>query len=161
VPGGFRGKATRQGELSHAAGLFNSAGDAQHTILIGRRLTTDDTQQILTINGLTPSTDNIFSIPAQTCWAFDIKLSAYNVTNNQGGWWTFRGGIRRNNANSTVLIGNVVASSGVESSIATSIADVVADDTNEALEIRITGVAAKNIRWVGVIDFSQVSYGTP
>lgn len=162
VPGGFRGKATRHGEFSHAAGLFNSAGDAQHTILIGRRLTTDDSEQILTLNGLAPSgTTNIFNIPAQTCWAFDIKVSAYNVTNNQGGWWIFKGGIRRNHNNATTLIGDLVANSGVESSIATSAVTVVADDTNEALEIKVSGVASKNIRWVGVVDFSQVSYGVP
>jgi len=40
-------------------------------------------------------------------------------------------------------------------------ASVVADDTNEALEIRVTGLTGKNIRWVAVVDISQVSYGTP
>jgi hypothetical protein len=163
VPGGFRGKATRQGELSHAAGLFNAAGDAQHTVLIARRLTTNNTANVaLTFNGLAPSgTTNIFNIPAQTSWTFGIKLSAYNLANNEAAWWIFRGGIRRNNTNGTALIGSLIAESGVESSLSDSAATVVADDTNEALEIRVTGITAKNIRWVAVADISQVSYGTP
>jgi hypothetical protein len=163
VPGGFRGKATRQGEFSHAAGLFNAAGDAQHTVLIARRLTTDNTANVvLTFNGLAPSgTTNIFNIPAQTSWTFGIKLSAYNLANNEAAWWIFRGGIRRNNTNGTALIGSLIAESGVESSLSDSAATVVADDTNEALEIRVTGITAKNIRWVAVADISQVSYGTP
>lgn len=162
IPGGFRAKATRQGELSHSAGMFNSLGDAQHTILIGRKITNDNSQQILTLNGLAPSgTTNIFNIPAQTCWAFDVKVSAYNLTNNQAAWWILKGGIRRNNTNITTLIGNVVSDSGIESSLATSAVSVVADDVNEALEIRVSGVAGKNIRWVGVVDFSQVSCGVP
>ena len=162
VPGGFRAKATRQGELSHAGGFFNAAGDAQHTILIARRLTTDATADVvLTLNGLAPASTNILSIPAQTMWTFSIKLSAYNVTNNESGWWIFRGGIRRNNANSTVLVGSLITESGVESTLSTASATVVADDINEALAITVTGVAAKNIRWVAVADISQVSYGTP
>ena len=162
VPGGFRGKATRHGELSHSAGMFNNTGDAQHTILIARRLTTDDTANVvLTLNGLAPTSTNIFNIPAQTMWTFSIKLSAYNLTNNEGAWWIFRGGIKRNNANSTVLVGSLITESGSESTLSTAAATVVADDTNEALEIRVTGVAGKSIRWVAVTDISQVSYGTP
>ncbi len=162
VPGGFRAKATRQGELSHAGGYFNTIGDAQHTILIARRLTTDATADVvLTLNGLAPVSTNILNIPAQTMWTFGIKLSAYNVTNNEAAWWIFRGGIKRNNANSTVLVGSLISESGSESSLSTATATVVADDTNEALEIRVTGVSGKNIRWVAVADISQVSYGTP
>jgi hypothetical protein len=161
VPGGFRGKATRHGEFSHAAGLFNNAGDAQHTILIGRRITNDGSEQVLTLNGNAPDANNRFSIPAQTCWSFDIKVSAYNLTNHQGGWWIFKGGIRRNNNNVTALIGDLVAHSGVESSISTSAVSIVADNDNNALEIKVSGVASKNIRWVGVVDLSQVSNGAP
>ena len=38
---------------------------------------------------------------------------------------------------------------------------VTADDTNEALNINVTGLASKNIRCVAVVDISQVSWGTP
>lgn len=158
IPGGMRAKATRYGELSHAAGYFASIGDAQHTILVARRTTTNATaNQVLLLDNSAAR----LTLPAETTWTFSIKLSAYNDTDNEGGWWIFRGGIRRNAANGTALIGSLITESGTESSLSTASASVVADDTNEALEIRVTGVASKNIRWVAVVDISQVSYGTP
>ena len=41
------------------------------------------------------------------------------------------------------------------------VVSATADDTNEALQINVTGLASTNIRWVAVVDISQVSYGTP
>jgi hypothetical protein len=35
------------------------------------------------------------------------------------------------------------------------------DDANEALQIRVTGLASKTIRWHAVVDTSEVSAGTP
>lgn len=54
-------------------------------------------------------------------------------------------------------MGSVISESGVESSLSTASASVVADNTNQALEIRVTGVADKDIRWVAVVDISQVT----
>ena len=162
IPGGREAKTTRYGELSHSAGKFTNNGDAQHTTLIARRSTADATPNVvLTLNSETPGGSNRLTVPAETTWAFTIKLSAYNDTDNEGGWWIFRGGIRRNATNGTALIGSLITESGFESSLNTASTSVVADDTNEALEIRVTGVVSKNIRWVAVVDISQVSYGTP
>lgn len=158
VIGGVYGKATRYGETSHAAGRFAANGDAQHTILIARRNTTDATPNVLLfLDGNSAR----LTIPASTAWTFSIKLSAYNNTNNQAAWWIFRGGIRRNAADKTALVGSLIVENDSESTLSTASATVVADDTNQALEIRVTGVAAKDIRWVAVADISQVSWGTP
>jgi hypothetical protein len=155
---GFRSKPSKYGEFSNAAGMFASNGDAQHSILVARRQTTDATaNQVLFLDG----TSIRAIVPSQTAWAFTINLSAYNSTDNQAAWWIFRGGIRRNNANGTSLIGSVNTLNAAESSLSTASASVVADDTNEALEIRVTGVASKTIRWVATIDLTQVSAGTP
>jgi hypothetical protein len=45
--------------------------------------------------------------------------------------------------------------------MSTATANIIADDTNEALQIRVTGIASKNIRWVASVNISQSSYGTP
>ena len=158
VIGGVLAKATKYGEVSHAAGYFGAHGDAQHTVLVARDSTTDATaNQVLFIDG----SFQRLTIPAETTWMFTIKLAAHNDTDNDGGWWFFRGGIRRDAANNTSLIGTVSEESSKDSNISSATASVVADDTNEALEIRVTGVASKNIRWVAVVDISQVSWGTP
>jgi len=148
--------------LSHHAGNFANAGDAQHTILVARRTTTDSTADVvLTLDGNTPGASNRPTIPAQSVWTFSLKLSAYNDTDSLGAWWIIRGGIRRNGANGTALVGSLVVENDSEGAMSGTSATVVADDTNEALEIRVTGLSSKNIRWVGVLDISQVSYGTP
>ena len=158
IIGGLQGKATRHGEFTHSSGRFANNGDAQHTILIARISTTDDTaNQVLFLNG----SSGRLTLPAKSVWKFTVNLSAYNDTDNEAAWWTFEGGIRRNASNGTTLIGTNVSITESEASLSTATADVVADDTNEALEIRVTGVAAKNIRWVAVVDIVQTSYGTP
>jgi hypothetical protein len=158
VIGGVLAKATKYGEVSHAAGYFGAHGDAQHTVLVARDSTTDATaNQVLFLDG----SFQRLTIPAETTWMFTIKLAAHNDTDNDGGWWFFRGGIRRDASNNTSLIGTVFEEYSKDSNISSATASVVADDTNEALEIRVTGVAGKNIRWVAVVDISQVSWGTP
>jgi len=144
--------------MSHAAGRFSQPGDAQHTVLIARKLTTNNTaNQVLFLNG---SSDRL-TLPAETTWTFEVKLSAYNDTDNAAAGWIYRGVIRRDAANSTVLVGSLIEENWKETAMNSASASVVADDTNEALEIRVTGLTGKNIRWVAVVDISQVSYGTP
>ena len=162
VPGGFQAKATKHGELSHAAGQFGNKGDAQHTILIARNVTTNATATILTLDGAVASATNRLVIPAETTWVFDIKLSAYNDTNNLGSGWNIRGCIRRNAANGTAILGTNSTTTWTDGGVMNSlVVSATADDTNEALQINVTGLASTNIRWVAVVDISQVSYGTP
>ena len=162
VPGGLEAKATKHGELSHAAGQFGNKGDAQHTILIARNVTTNATATILTLDGAVASATNRLVIPAETTWVFDIKLSAYNDTNNLGSGWNIRGCIRRNAANGTAILGTNSTTTWTDGGVMNSlVVSATADDTNEALQINVTGLASTNIRWVAVVDISQVSYGTP
>jgi hypothetical protein len=120
------------------------------------------TSSRLTLNGAIGVTaQELLTLPAETTWTFEIKLSAYNDTDNVAAGWIYRGVIRRNAANSTTLVGSLIEESWKETAMNSASASVVADDTNEALEIRVTGLTSKNIRWVAVVDISQVSYGTP
>lgn len=162
IPGGFEAKTTRWGELSHAAGQFTNAGDAQHTILIARKLTTDNTANVILLldNGISGSYK--LELPNKTTWTFEIKLSAYNDTDSAGGGWIFKGAIRSDGSGNTAIIGiGVTAESWLDTAMSGASADVVANNTTNSLDIRVTGLSGKNIRWVAVIDISQVCYGTP
>jgi hypothetical protein len=158
IIGGDRGKTTKYGEVAHAAGYFGNFGDAQHSILVARRTTTNNTaNQVLFLDNNAAR----LTLPAETTWTFEVKLSAYNDTDNAAAGWIYRGVIRRNAANGTALVGSLIEESWKETAMNSTSASVVADDTNEALEIRVTGLTGKNIRWVAVVDISQVSYGMP
>jgi hypothetical protein len=157
VGGGYFAKASRYGEAAHASGRFSQAGDAQHSIFLARNNTTNATPTELFLDG---SSIRMILTP-QTTWTFSIKLSAYNDSDNTGAWWIIRGGIRRNHANGTSLVGSLIEENGGEGTMDTTSVSVSADDTNESLKIEVTGLASKNIRWVAVVDVSQVSWGTP
>jgi hypothetical protein len=162
VIGGNSGRSTLYGQVSHAAGSFGNRGDAQHSILIARRATSDATANtVLTLDGSTPGSTNRLTIAASTAWSFLIKISAYNTTDNAAASGFLKGGIRRNAANGTALIGSVTSETWTEAAMSTATVSAVADDTNEALEIRVTGIAGKSIRWVAVVDITQVSFGSP
>lgn len=155
------GNTNVSGVLSIHDGSFANNADSQGSYFVARRNTTDATQSVLTLDGAAPSASNRLTIASQTSWAFNIKISAYNTTDNQAGWWLIRGGIRRNAANSTIIVGSPIYENGTEASLGTSSVQVVADDTNEALEIRVTGVDGKTVRWTATIELSQTSFGTP
>jgi hypothetical protein len=162
VPGGLEAKATKHGELSHAAGQFGNQGDAQHTILIARKVTTTDTTQILTLDGGSA----LLTLPiAQTTWAFSIKLSVYNSTQNLSAGYNIRGCIRRNNSDNVSIIGSNITESWAEGQMVDLVVTVTADNSNKALQINVTPYADrggyKTMRWLAVVDISQVSFGTP
>jgi hypothetical protein len=155
ILGGSGGKTIRRGEVVNANGFFTNPGDAQHSSLVAKLNTTDNTTNLsLTLDGV-----NKINIPEKTTCTFEIKLSAYNDTDAAAAGWIFRGVIKRNGSNTTSLVGSVIEENWKDASMNNTTANVVADDTNEALDIRVTGLTGKNIRWVAVVDISQVSYG--
>jgi hypothetical protein len=158
ISGGYQAKASRYGENSHAAGNFGNSGDAQHTILIARKFTNNNTaNQVLFLDNSSAR----LTLPAKTSWTFEVKLSAYNDTDSASAGWIYRGVIKRDGSNNTALVGSLIEENWKDAAMNSASSSVIADDTNEALEIRVTGLSGKNIRWVAVIDISQVSYGTP
>lgn len=157
IPGGSYAKTDLYGQFAHANGYFAIAGDAQRSTLIARGETTAATGLDLKLD----ASSALLLVPERTTWSFDIKLSAYNDTDNEGAWWNFRGGIRNNDSGATALIGSVNSISGVETSLSGVSAAISADDTNDALKIRVSGVSSKTIRWVAVVDMSQVRGNIP
>jgi hypothetical protein len=163
IPGGTQAKTNLYGEVSHAAGQFESQGDAQHIILVARRETSvalgnDSTaNQVLFLDGSSAR----LTIPAQTAWGFTINLTAYNSTDEASARFLFNGLIQNNTSNTVTIEDSTTVGSWKSGAMAAVTASVVADNSNKALEIRVTGLAAKTIRWVATVDLTQVSAGTP
>lgn len=154
---GTQARVRFPGQVSTAAGQFAAAGDAQASRYHLRRTTTDATATTLFRDGAATR----ITIPAQSCWSFKIRLSAYNSTDGSGAAWTINGGIRRDNANGTALLGAPVVTQFADTAMASTTVAVTADDTNEALQVNVTGLAGKTIRWHAVVETSEVSAGTP
>jgi hypothetical protein len=124
-----------------------------------RRTTTDaEPDIVLTLDGNSPNqTTNLIVIPAQTSWLFTINLSAYNVTDHSRAAFSFRGAVGRNNNNQTSIIGNVIQESFLDQGMQDVSATVNANDDNETLQIKVTGLLEKTINWNGSIIINEVS----
>jgi hypothetical protein len=146
-------------QVSTAGGQFAAAGDAQASRYHLRNTTSNDTATTLFRDGAAGTLRIV--IPAQSTWSFKIRLAAYNSTDGIGAAWAINGGIRRNNAGGTALLGSPTVTPYTEGAMSGATVTVTADDTNEALQISVTGLASKTIRWHAVVDTSEVSAGTP
>ena len=108
--------------------------------------TTTATPAILNLEGVAT---NRFTIAATTALAVDILLVARRAT-TQDKWLVARRflGIRRDASNNTSLIGTV-QTLGTDQSTGspTWTFALTADDTNEALQLEVTGAASETVEW--------------
>lgn len=163
VPGGYSAAANKHGQLAHASGAFGVAGDAQRSILQGRNATTDATPARLYLDGSALR----FTIPASTTWAFH-GLIACRQTGGASGTagdskaWQITGALKRDGSNNTALLGTpTITVLGADSNLGAdnatgAVIAVTADDTNEALDLAVTGEASKNLRWYGWIELAEL-----
>ena len=156
---GTQARVRYANQVSTSGGQFAAAGDAQASRYHLRNTTSNATATNLWRDGAT-GTQRIV-IPAQSTWSFKIWLAAYNSTDGIGAAWTINGGIRRDNASGTALLGTPTVTQYADASMSGASVAVTADDTNEALQIQVTGLASKTIRWHAVVETSEVSAGTP
>ena len=149
---GYRAKAPLYAQHAQAAGRFAAAGDAQTSVLVARRITTNATPLELFLDGSAQR----LTLADQDCWAFSILLVARRTdADGEGAGYRLEGVIHRNGS-STALVGNVSKTVLGESSAGWD-AEVEADDTNESLKITVTGEAGKTIRWAARIELAQVN----
>lgn len=108
--------------------------------------TTNATPTILNLDN---TATNRFTIGANTAVMADIFIIARR-SDTVDKWFSSRRmvAIRRNNANGTAIIGSVqtIGTDQTEGSPTWSVA-ITADDTNEALQVEVTGAASETVQW--------------
>jgi len=152
ISGGAWADANLHGQKTHAAGRFSVKGDAQTSILVARNITTTNAATELFLDG----SSTRLTLVDQDAWVFKIYIIGRRTdADNEGAAYEFTGAIDRNGS-TTALIGtrtkNIIAEDN-----ASWDAEVDADDTNEALRIRVTGENLKTIRWVARIELTEVN----
>lgn len=151
IPGGYQAVARRYGQFAHASGQFASAGDAQTSTYICRANTTDATVTEIFLDGA----GERMVLPANATWTFDILVTGRTPGAASAGYQLR--GVIENNGGTTALIGTVNKTILAEDTAAWDVT-AVADDTNDALIIRVTGAAGADIRWVASVRTVEVSY---
>jgi hypothetical protein len=149
---GRQAVASLNGEFAQAAEAFSTAGDAQTSILIAKRQTTNATPTDLRLGSALQS----ISIPADTTWGFDILIVARRTdADGESAFYRLEGCID-NNAGTTALVGTVTTTVIAEDTAAWDV-EAVADNTNDQLDINVTGEAGKTINWVARVTLVKVT----
>lgn len=160
IPGGSTNEATGiyaialgnsatarlRGQLALSSGKFGGTGDAQTSFLTLLGSTSDGTQTEIFLDGSSVRV----TLESDTTWAFRLLIVGRRTdADNESAAYEFLGCID-NNAGTVALVGSLTKTVIAEDSAAWD-ATVEADDTNNALVIKVTGEAAKTIRWVASI----------
>ncbi len=154
---GAYANADNFGQVAYAAGQFVNVGDAQRSDYVLRNSTSVATATNLFLDGKSA----VLVLSAnQTTWGYTVYVSAYDSMDNYAGRWKIEGCVKRDNNGNVTMVGTPVVTSWVDNGFSGS-ATCVADNTAKALQVQVTGVASKTIRWAAHAKVEQVSFGKP
>jgi len=137
------------------ATYLDGVGDYQTSWTSLHAATTDGTQTAMTAD------TTAFVISADTTWVFSALVvgRSNEADGNESAAYRIEGCIARDESNNTALVGSVTVTTIAESAGAAAWSVTAeADDTNEALAIKVTGEAATAIHWSAKVDVSQVVF---
>jgi hypothetical protein len=151
IPGGAGASATKLGQLAYASGSFAAAGDAQTSVYVLRGTSSGGSQLELFLDGVSRR----MTIPSGATWSFDILVVGRTNGGKSGGYHLQ--GLIENVSGSTQIIASVTKTVLGEDDTAWD-ATALADDTADALAVKVTGKAGDTIRWVATVRTAEVSF---
>lgn len=152
---GTNALSNRFGMYSYADGVFAANGDAQMAMFVLRNKTTDNTATTLFLDGSSAR----LTIPSGKLFLFVAKIVGVKSDGTSRACYIREGAII-NIAGTTSLVGAITTiGADHEDNAATDVA-ITADDTNDALQINVTGITSETWRWVAVVEGVEVAYGT-
>jgi len=159
--GGYYAEAREECKIAFGGGYIGT-GPATHAYQAGLLCmgadTTDATATILRSSNTAAGTTNQVILPNNSAFAFHGTIIAREsaASGTDCAAWKVEGLIRREgSAGTTVLVNS--ATTVLDNTPSWGMA-LSADTTNGGLKIEVTGAAATNIRWVGTIHTSEVTY---
>ena len=159
IPGGTLAKATSFGQLAYASGGFQGrsvAGMAQSSLFVLRRYTTNSVPTELFLDGGEQGGRRML-LANNGGWLFDAIVIARNSTGDCAGFQIKN--MIKNVGGVTSLV-DVPSVTRLPSDPATASWNVTveADDTNDALVIKVTGANSTTIRWVASVRTVEVIF---
>lgn len=153
VPGGIDASATHYGEMAYASGRFATAGDAQTSTYVLRRTTSNATATELFLDGSSAR----ITLATDRAMTFDILIVGRSDIQGLSGGYHIRGVIERTDSGTTQFVGSpTVIALGEDD--ATWNVTVEADNTNDALVVKVTGSASDTVRWVATVRTAEVNW---
>ena len=94
------------------------------------------------------------AVSNNNAWMFDVDIIAVNAGNNEQAGWKYSGMIH--NFGGTTSLTSNLGEVEVDPQTNWSV-DVSADNTNDALVVKVTGENSKTIKWVAFVKTTQLS----
>jgi hypothetical protein len=152
VSWGFFSTSDRHSMQAHAAGRFAANGDAQRARFVLRNMTTNDTATELFLDG----SSTRLTIPSGKIFAFTINISGVKSDGSAVAHYLRQYALKNVAGTTTEVYAPVTI--GTDNAAGTTIA-LSANDTNDALNVSVTGIAAETWRWVASVDAVEIAYG--
>jgi hypothetical protein len=157
--GGYGG-TTRgmQGCEVWASYYFAAVGDAQRRRATQTASTASATQTNMTTDTAAASSINQFVLPNNSAVAFRaMVISRANASGDCAGWVVSGMAKRGATASTVALVGTpTVTALGADTGAASWAVAVGVDTTNGAIQIKVTGAASTNIKWVNDVETVEV-----
>ncbi len=152
VPGGVHASATHWGEMAYAGGRFAATGDAQTSVYVLRRSSSGTTLTELFLDG----SSQRLTIASGRTVTFDILIVGRENDNGESAGYRVLGVIE-NVGGTTTIVGSVSPTVLGKDDASWNVT-VDADDTNDALRIRVQGGTGDSVRWVATVRTVEVSW---
>jgi hypothetical protein len=155
---GINGKSSVVGKYVYSNGYLGGQGNAQTGTFVLISDTTDATAEALTTDKSTAGTSNQIVLPNNSAYAFSGTIVARQKASEgtASAAWKVEGLIRREgSAGTTVLVNS--ATTVLDNTPNWGMA-LSANTTNGCLKVQVTGASSTNIRWVGTITTSELTY---
>jgi hypothetical protein len=149
---GRRSVADRYGMQAHAADRFAANGDAQRARFVLRNKTTTNAAVELFLDGASAR----LTIPSGKILALTINISGVKSDGSAVAHYLRQYCLKNVAGTCTEVYAPVTI--GTDNAAGTSIA-LSANDTNDALKVEVTGIAAETWRWVASVDAVEIAYG--
>ncbi len=149
---GLQAKANKGGQFAKASGMFAAVGDAQVSEFICRRQTTDDTVTVISPNGGGAG----IAIASGRTYGFFARVTGRRTDTPGDAFHAVIQGTIANNSGTTALVGSNT-DTAITNSAGTWAATAVANNTSDALEIKVTGESGATIRWVAAVTLVEIA----
>ena len=156
VGSGEDGEVTNYAERVHASGNFAARGDAQDRECVVKATTTDATTTTLVASATGPQRCPTLSDDSAIKYDCSVIGIRTDVTGDVGGYRL--AGTIANLGGTTSKIGTSVTETQESGGAAAWAAVDTANDTEDSLDLDVTGEGGKTIRWVGVCRMAYVSF---
>ena len=158
-------RTTKPGQLAMSSGKFDSLGDAQSSTFQMRTKTIGSVTSYFSIDGQDFPNGSYLNISVGSTWNFEIKVTAYDSTNDASAEWTVKGGVKRSFGGTTSLMGLPIIDSSGESAWGSADISVYANSTDQDLPntliLAATGSNGSTIYWNASITTVELSPQPP